>query len=138
MNCLGEMPIATNFRTRASFVSLVLFCSVFSLASSAQEPVNPREKKPVAIQVLEIGKVTDKVMRSALVDLSSRWDATVALYIINYGTDKEVARREKLIINTRWREHHDRARITLVRGGLGKGPNTLIWKVPYGANNPVP
>ena len=138
MNCRREMRIATNFRTCASLISLVLFCSAFCLSSSAQEPISPGQKKPVAIKVLEIGKVTDKVMRSALVDFSSRWDATVPLYIINYGTGKEVARREKLIINTRWRERHDRARITLVRGGFGKGPNTVIWKVPYGADNPEP
>jgi hypothetical protein len=138
MNSLGEMRIATNFRTRASFVSLVLFCSAFCLASSAQEPLSPGEKKPVAIKVLEIGKVTDKAMRSALEDFSRRWEATVPLYIINYGTDKEVARRERLIANIRWPQPYERARITLVRGGLGKGSNTVIWKVPFGADNPVP
>ena len=136
MNCRSEMRIATNFRTRTSFVSLVLFCWAFCLASPAQEPVSPDQKKPVAIKVLEIGKVTDKAMRSALVGFSNRWDGTVPLYIINYGTDKEVARRERLMANIRWPYHH--ARITLVRGGFGKGPNTVIWKVPDGADNPEP
>ena len=138
MNCHSEMRIATDFRTRALFVSLILFCSAFCLENSAQEPVIPAETKPVAIKVLEFGKVTDKVMRSALEDFSRRWNATVPLYIINYGTDKEIARRERLIINTRWSQAYERARITLVRGGLGKGSNTVIWKVPYGADNPVP
>ena len=119
MKCRSEMPNATDFRTRASLVTLLLFCLAFCLESTAQEPVSPAQKKPVAINVLEIGKVTDKAMRSALEGFSRRWQATLPLYIINYGTDKEVARRERLIINTRWSQGYDRARITLVRGGLG-------------------
>lgn len=54
-------------------------------------------------------------------------------YIINYGTDTEIAAREKF-------RHFDRSRITLVRGGPHESGKvyTKLWRVPPGADNPTP
>jgi hypothetical protein len=60
-------------------------------------------------------------------------------YIINYGTDREVAAREKLITNHITFRKFDRARITLVRGGdKGTGAETKLYRIPPGATNPNP
>lgn len=60
-------------------------------------------------------------------------------YIINYGTDREIAAREKLITNHITFRQFDRSRITLVRGGdTGEGSNTKLYRIPPGAGNPTP
>lgn len=60
-------------------------------------------------------------------------------YIINYGTPKEVARREaqiKKAINFR---KYDMSRVTMVNGGdQGTGVNTKFYIVPPGAETPQP
>lgn len=58
-------------------------------------------------------------------------------YIINYGTDREIAAREKLITNHITFRSFDRGRITLVRGGdKGDGGSTKLYRIPPGAANP--
>jgi len=62
-------------------------------------------------------------------------------YIINYGTDREIAVRERLIRNHIAFRRFDASRITLVNGGAnprGRGVWTKLWLVPPGANNPTP
>lgn len=62
-------------------------------------------------------------------------------YIINYGTDREVARREKQIRDAITFLNLDASRVTLVNGGAnpnGKGVYTKVWIVPPGATNPQP
>lgn len=60
-------------------------------------------------------------------------------YIINYGTDRQITARERLITNHITLRGFDRSRITLVRGGdTGAGPNTRLYRVPPGAANPNP
>lgn len=62
-------------------------------------------------------------------------------YIINYGTDREVARREKQIRDAITFLNLDASRVTLVNGGAnpnGKGVYTKVWIVPSGADNPQP
>ena len=60
-------------------------------------------------------------------------------YIINYGTDRDVAAREKLITNHINFRKFDRSRITLVRGGDNGGAiNTKLYRIPPGADNPAP
>jgi hypothetical protein len=59
-------------------------------------------------------------------------------YIINYGTDREIAIREKQIrVSIQWRKF-DAARITFVRGGFWKNPKTELWVIPPGAETPQP
>lgn len=59
-------------------------------------------------------------------------------YIINYGTDREIAVREKQIrVSIQWRKF-DATRITIVRGGFWKTVKSEFWMVPPGAENPQP
>lgn len=62
-------------------------------------------------------------------------------YIINYGTAKEIAAREKQINDAIKFRKYDPSRITMVRGGAnpnGAGVWTKLWLVPQGAENPQP
>jgi len=66
-------------------------------------------------------------------------NVTGAKASINYGTDKDIAAREKLITNHIAFRKFDRSRITLVRGGdRGNGPETKLYRIPPGAVNPNP
>ncbi len=59
-------------------------------------------------------------------------------YVINYGTDRQIAARERLITNHINMRGYDRSRITFVRGGEGTGQNTKMFLVPPGADVPQP
>ncbi|MEK7855043.1 MAG: hypothetical protein AAB288_03060, partial [Acidobacteriota bacterium] len=96
---------------------------------------------PEPVLVDEFGKLANDDVRSRLdaffAELSN--NPNNQGYIINYGTDKDVAAREKLITNHIAFRNFDRSRITLVRGGdTGAGINTKLWRVPPGATNPAP
>ncbi len=117
-------------------VALALSFVILNLNGGAQRASCSVQEKSVAIKVLEIGKVSDKRITKATENFWNEYDFQTPLYIINYGTNKEIARRERLIMNVDIR--HEEPRITLVRGGLGQGPKTVIWKVPAGADNPAP
>ncbi|MEO7673674.1 MAG: hypothetical protein ABIU09_06305 [Pyrinomonadaceae bacterium] len=96
---------------------------------------------PDAVLVDEFGKLENDVIRGRLdtffTELSN--NPNNQGYIINYGTDKEIAARERLITNHINFRKFDRSRITLVRGGdTGTGVNTKLFRVPPGADNPAP
>jgi hypothetical protein len=60
-------------------------------------------------------------------------------YIINYGTDRQIAVREKQIVKAIAFRKYDASRITIVRGGAnrdGGGVLTRVWIIPPGADNP--
>lgn len=62
-------------------------------------------------------------------------------YIINYGTDKEIAIREKQITKASSLVRLDPIRLTIVSGGSnpnGAGVWTKVWIVPPGTDNPQP
>ena len=63
-------------------------------------------------------------------------------YIINYGTDREIARRETQLRNSIAFRKYDASRLTFVRGGANpNGANgvwTRFWIVPPGASPPTP
>ncbi|MGI8813512.1 MAG: hypothetical protein ACR2IH_13440 [Pyrinomonadaceae bacterium] len=61
-------------------------------------------------------------------------------YIINYGTDREIAAREKVITSFIGMRKFDRSRITLVRGGASPDGvvHTKLYRIPPGAENPAP
>lgn len=69
-------------------------------------------------------------------------DPSAQGYIINYGTDREVTRRENLIRNHISFRRYDASRITFVRGGANpngeRGVWTRLWVVPQGATAPMP
>lgn len=99
------------------------------------------DTRPTAELVDEFGKLANDDVRARLdaffVTLQN--NPTNQGYIINYGTDREIAARERLITNHIAFRRFDRSRITLVRGGdLGTGINTKLYRVPPGAENPAP
>ena len=60
-------------------------------------------------------------------------------YIINYGSARDIQRREALIRNHIRFRNFDASRITLVRGGdRGEGIRTILFVVPAGAQAPTP
>lgn len=61
-------------------------------------------------------------------------------YIINYGTDKEIAAHEKLIAKYVAFRNFDRSRITMIRGGRHESGTVFskLYRVPPGAYNPAP
>ncbi|MDQ3179723.1 MAG: hypothetical protein M3Q33_04305 [Acidobacteriota bacterium] len=60
-------------------------------------------------------------------------------YIINYGSEKEIARREKQIRDAIRFLKLDASRVTIVRGGdNGSGVETVFFIVPAGAEPPTP
>lgn len=58
--------------------------------------------------------------------------------IINYGTDREVARRERDIRSAIAFRQYDINRVTFVRGGSTPGIRTQFYLVPAGAQEPTP
>jgi hypothetical protein len=96
---------------------------------------------PDAILIDEFGKIPADQLRGKLdsffTELSNNPDSQG--YIINYGPDREVAAREKLIQNHIAFRKFDGSRITMVRGGDdGGGIRTKLWRIPPGAANPTP
>lgn len=96
---------------------------------------------PTWTQVDEFGPLPNDEVRGRIdnlfVTLSNNPDAQG--YIINYGTDRQIAAREKLIQNHINFRKYDRSRITMVRGGNPDGvQNTKVYTVPPGAENPIP
>ena len=105
---------------------------------SESGPVAP---KPTAPLIDEFGRLPNDDIRGRLdnffTELSN--NPNNQGYIINYGTDAEITARERLITNHINFRKFDRSRITLVRGGdRGNGPETKLYRVPPGADNPNP
>lgn len=82
-------------------------------------------------------------------DIRGRLDAFFAVlsnnpdnqgYIILYGTEREMAARERLIINHVAFRNFPRDRITIVRGGTHPDGTvyTKLYRIPPGADNPAP
>jgi hypothetical protein len=59
-------------------------------------------------------------------------------YIINYGTDKEVARRERIINNSIKSSKIDSARIMVVNGGKAYETKSVFYILPWSAESPTP
>ncbi|MGI8669275.1 MAG: hypothetical protein ACR2J3_05410, partial [Aridibacter sp.] len=61
-------------------------------------------------------------------------DPTATGYIINYGSARQVAARERLIRNHIQFRGFDASRIVLVNGGVESGIRTKLWLVPQGVD----
>lgn len=90
----------------------------------------------------EFGKMPNDDIRGRLdaffADLSNNPQSQG--YVILYGSEKEMAAREKLISNHINFRNFDRSRITIVRGGTHESGTvyTKLYRVPPGADNPTP
>jgi hypothetical protein len=119
-------------------VTLGGLCETCLKTASETGGIAPR---PEPVKVDEFGKFSNDVIRGRLDDFFNvlASNPNDQGYIINYGTDKEIAAREKLITNHINFRKIDRSRITLVRGGdTGSGINTKLYRIPPGADNPAP
>jgi hypothetical protein len=113
-------------------------------------PNTASETKSISAPIVDYLRLIDEFGKLPRDEVRARLDALfIGLgnnpngqgYIINYGTDKEIAAREKII-----REHiafrkYDANRITFIRGGAnpnGEGAWTKIWILPPGAEPPTP
>jgi hypothetical protein len=60
-------------------------------------------------------------------------------YVINYGTEKEIAARERQIQEAIRFLKLDGNRLTMIRGGANSfGTRSIIWIIPPGAKPPTP
>ena len=96
-----------------------------------------------AILFDEFGKLRDGEVKERLDAFFMRLseDSNFQGYIIFYGSDKEIAAREKQIRKAIDLLKYDSIRVTLVRGGAnpnGTGVWTKAWIVPPGVDNPKP
>ena len=135
--------MASIYRTQfpaLRIVALTVICCWCASSGAAQATTTELSVKPVAVKVFEIGSVSNR-------EFSRRWrlenwgsfDFINQLYIINYGSNKEIAFRERVMTNSISFRRFDRPRITLVRGGPDRGGSrTVVWRVPSGADNPEP
>jgi len=122
---------------RILFLILIVTSSV-AFAQTA-ENTEPRET-PKAIKLDEFEKATNgyvkMIMDTFYIELNN--NPAAQGYIINYGTDREIAKREKQIIASIAFRKLDAPRITFVRGGYRKVVKTDLWLVPPGAEPPTP
>lgn len=114
---------------------LFLILIVMSSVAFAQTAKNPKAIKFAEFERATNGFVKMK-MDAFLIELSNNPNAQV--YIINYGTAREIASRETQLRNAINFYRSDSARITLVRGGFWKVVKTELWIVPSGADVPQP
>lgn len=97
---------------------------------------------PIPLLIDEFGRQTNGSIKarldSSLAEL--RNNRNNQGYIIVYGTDREMAARERLIINHIKIRAFPRDRMTIVRGGVHPEGTvyTKLYRVPPGAENPAP
>ena len=88
----------------------------------------------------EFGKLPDDEVKARIDALYVRLgnDPQAQGYIINYGTDKEIANRERQIQRAISFRKYDANRVTMVRCGANPdgGVLTKVWIVPPGAKPP--
>ena len=97
---------------------------------------------PEAKKIDEFGKATNGNVKwrfDAFI-LELQRDPTAQGYILNYGSDREIAKRERQILNAVAFRKYDASRITMVRGGETDDVvvKTQFWIVPAGATPPTP
>jgi hypothetical protein len=115
----------------------ILFLILVVLSSVA---VAQTEETPKAVKFDEFENATNGYVKMKMdyfyTELSN--NPSSQGYIINYGTDREIAIRERQIrTSIQWRKY-DATRITIVRGGFRDGVKSEFWIIPPGAENPAP
>lgn len=110
-----------------------------SLVAFAQTEEKPESnEKPKASKSVEFGIEPNGYVKAELdgffVELMS--DPTAQGHIITYGSNREIAGRERLIRNQISFRRFDSQRITFVTGGFSKEIKTELWIVAKGAEPP--
>ena len=128
----------TNITAEVTITGLPSCCP--NVASETGSVVRGRQPVPFD----EFGKLANDDVKARIqnlyVELGNNPNAQG--YIINYGTDKEIAAREKQIQNAISFLRLDANRLTMVRGGANprgeSGAWSIVWIVPPGAEPPTP
>jgi len=108
--------------------------------NKVREETAPVAGLPTSRLILEQGKAVPDEIKAAVdsfyIELNNNPSASG--YIINYGTPREVAKRESDIRKAIAFRKYDISRITFVNGGnTGVGPVSKYWLVPAGAEPPM-
>ncbi len=116
-------------------------CSGANCANTAMETGGIKEGKPNTRERERFGPaVNDDVkarIQNLYIDLNN--NPSDRAVIINYGSAKDIAKREKQIRDAIKFLKQDASRVTLVRGGdNGSGIETVVFIVPSGADAPTP
>jgi hypothetical protein len=115
-------------------INLCLIWVVMSSAVFTQMP----DSKPQATKFDEFGNINSGEIKARLdaffIELANV--STTQGFIINYGSDKEIALRERLIRQPIVFRRYDGLRITFVKGVYRNEIKTQFWLVPIGAENP--
>ena len=122
---------------RIIFLTLVLTSSVVF----AQTQENKEQKEIGKSYIFaELGKANSVQVKKQFGELEKQLikDFSSQGYIINYGTAKEIAKREKQLLEFVRICTIDSYRLTFVRGGNGSKLKTIFWIVPTGATPPAP
>lgn len=116
------------------FKILFLILVVMSWAVFAQNEVKPQAALFDEFETATNGYVKMK-MDSFFVELSNNPSSQGC--ILNYGTNREIAKREKQLRNSITFRKFDAARIVFVNSGFRGIIKTELWIVPAGAENPA-
>ncbi len=114
---------------------IFLLLIVMSAAAFAQT-----EEQPKAVLIDEFETATNGYVKMKMDYFYNELNNNPSAQgvIINYGTAREIAIREKQIrVSIQWRKY-DAARITMVNGGFNVEVKSEFWIVPAGAENPMP
>lgn len=125
---------------RVLFLLIVMSSVVF-----AQTQENKEQKEIAKAYIFaELGKANNVQVKKLfdkfdnLLVKDFRKDIGSQGYIINYGTDIEIARREKQIRDSTKFRRYDTYKLTFVHGGNTNKLKTVFWFVPEGAELPEP
>ncbi len=110
-------------------------------ASATVKVIDPVKSTPTLTD--QFGKMPDGEFKARLQNyyIELNIEPSAQGYMINYGTDKEIAARESQLQRGIKLMNLDRSRLTMVRGGAnpnGAGVYTKFYVVPAGAENPQP
>ena len=116
-------------------------CSGANCANTAMETGGIKEGKPKTTERERFGPLQNDDVKARIqnlyIDLNN--NPSDRAVIINYGSAKDIAKREKQIRDAIKFLKQDASRVTLVRGGdNGSGIETVVFIVPSGADAPTP
>ncbi|MGI9055040.1 MAG: hypothetical protein ACR2F2_04470 [Pyrinomonadaceae bacterium] len=114
----------------------ILFLILIVMGSFA---IAQMEEKPQAILFDEFEKATNGNVKMRMDSFFTELSNNPASqgYIINFGTGREIAKRERQIRDSINFRRYDATRVVIVNGGFRGVIKTEFWIVPAGAETPV-
>ena len=112
------------------FIFVLTFSVSFAQAQEKKEPV----------KFFEFEKISDKLLKEKFIEYKNALKPNAQGFIINYGTKKEILKREKQLQKQMAEvfRGYEPSRITFVRNENSGKTRTVLWIVPEGAEKPKP